>query len=471
MVWVTRFVLLVAVVATGCSSGSGQAISEPRVAGGGNAAPSESVDSGSRSDGEVTPEQSLDSLDLGDGTSVTRVTAPDGSVFAVRLPETFGSDFKVANEHAPGDLAVLRGDGFSAQIQVRHCTSERMSQNSFGLLAVPLPDVPPGSLEFCRPDEFVRLRIEPVPDVNFTIDQFHLTPLVVGDSYSGWMAEQGLIHGQCCFEDRGPSWYDETMVVSNGNLDGQITAMEVDSLRPIWTTDLVAEIQSEQDWVGDGSFVLAVTDDGVVIATTGYGFLVGLSAETGSIQWQSDLDGESSILIARTADKRLLVASDVTTEGDQSAPSLRQIDEMTGEIMWVSKREPSTDLQWTRPVVMNDLVFVVDVPSYQPEPGEHATAHLLAFGVATGERRWTSSLDTSTEAFSTAESIVTDADTGLLLTMSVDGVVFRFDPMTGDELWRTSLGFGEIVGLAPETVTVLVRGNEIELDLESGAIL
>ena len=408
-------------------------------------------------------------VSLGDGTTVSKVIGADGSVFALRLPESFGVTLEAVGEPAEGSLAEVRGSEFSARIDVGHCTYEPVTQNAFGLLASPVRgSKPPPSLAFCRPDEFLRLVIEPVADVEFTMDQFHLIPLATGDVYTGWMDVQGLIHGQCCFKDRGPSRYRDTMIVSNGHLDGQVTAMDAETLRPLWSTDLVAELQSEQEWVGDGSFLLAVTESGLVIATTGYGYVVGLSAETGSVVWQTDLGGESSILTARTADGRLFVASDVTSEGDQSAPSLRLIDEQTGEIMWVSKGEPSTDLQWTNPVVMNDLVLVADVPSYQPVTEEPRTSHLLAFDADTGERRWIASLDSPREAFSTAESILTESSTGLLLAMSIEDVIFRFDPSNGKELWRSRIAGGEMVALSPDSVTVMTSGGEVEVDLETG---
>lgn len=413
---------------------------------------------------------------VGDGSTVTRVVARNGSVFVLRLPESFGTSLAldVADEQS-ARIASVAGDGVGVHIEVGHCRSDSQIANALGVVyATPTSSDPPRSLLFCRPDELLRLVIDPVPDSTYSVDQFHVAPISFGAEYSNQIESLfGPLPGQCCFEDRGPLWNDGSFVLSNGHVDGQITAYDGETLVPMWTTDLLSVIESNEDWVGDGSFLQMLTESRRVIAHSGYGFVVALSGETGDVMWQADLAGESPahIVLDAASPSALLVVSDVRSEGDQSAPSVRQLDLVTGAELWIAKGEPSTDVQGSKPVVMGDLLLFADVPTYQSDGEVAETAHVLAFDISSGERVWTAALDSATEGFTSAETIATDGARGLIIAMSVDGVLFRLDPETGDQIWRSTVGFGQIVGLSLETVTISRANQDVEIRLSDGTIV
>jgi hypothetical protein len=414
----------------------------------------------------------LEATAVGDGTTMTRVATSDGSAFAVRLPEVFGTRIRQTGVQGDDAGAALGGDGFAARIEIGFCTYEPLTTNALGL---PMAGVrlsrPPPNLSFCRPDEFVRLVIEPVPDLDFNADQFDIIPVSYGERYVEWIRTNIEPNGQCCFEDRGPMHHEGLMVVADGYGSTQVTGLDADTLVPLWTTDLAALLQDRGDWIGDSSLLLALTDSGTLITTTGYGFLVGLDVGSGDQLWIADLDGETPGGLAVVDENTMIVTSSIATEGDLTAPTVRLIDLRSGSQIWASKANEGTELQWTKPVVIDDLVVIADVPSYRGDSESAPTAAVTAFNVSTGERAWTTPLDSTAERYAPFETIVTDSFRGLLFVVDISGSLYRLDPVTGARIWSSTPGFGPVIGLSPDTVTVRVANREIDLSLETGQVI
>ena len=400
---------------------------------------------------------------------MTRVVASDGSVFALRLPEAFGTDIRPTEHQGADELVAVAGQGFEARIELGFCPYEQMTRNALGLPMADLPlGEPPASLAFCRGDEFLRLVIEPLPDIDFSTDHFDIIPVAFGRRYADWVWTNMDQFQQCCFEDRGPMHHQGTMVVSDGFGSSQVTGMNAETLVPIWTTDLAALLDDRGDWVGDLSLLFMLNDSGVLITTTGYGFIVALDAKSGEQLWIADLDRQSPGGLRAVDENTIIVTSSILSEGDLTAPTVRLLDIESGAEIWAANADEGTELQWGRPAIINGLVVIAVVPSYHPEPASAPLASVSAFDLETGAKAWTSPLDSSTEAFASFDSIVTDSSRGLLLVTDVDGSMYRLDPATGTRIWASTPGFGPPVGLSPETVTVRVRSQDIELSLETG---
>ncbi|MGI9606230.1 MAG: PQQ-binding-like beta-propeller repeat protein [Acidimicrobiales bacterium] len=403
----------------------------------------------------------------------------DGTTFALYLPAELGVDFTLEQDSGTEDLVEIRGGGVTLHIRLDFCRYENLSRNERGLLTTS-PSLDESSdhedLVFCRPDEFLTMRSTQPPG-DFSVDDFHIVPISYGEEYVRFLQDGFLVHGQCCFEDRGPMWHDRDMIVANGNLSNQIMRLDGQTLVPEWTTDLRDAIGAGDEWVGDGAFLAAIDESGTVIATTGFGWVVGLDATTAERRWVLDLEGQTPIGISATSGGDWLVYADVTSEGSATAPELWRFSADEGQVTWRAKGIEGTDPQWDRPQTIGDLVVVADVPSYSENPTGAETAHVLAFDLTTGERRWAFDLASDTSAFSSIGTVFADAfrDDPLLLVSNVDGVLFRLDPATGTELWRNDSIPGltpvSIVAGGPGEVTVQRGDRFVDLDLATGTAL
>lgn len=447
--------------------------------------PSEAA-AGDRLDAETSttvPRPVVQAAAIGDGTTMLRVEAADGSVFAVRLPETFGDKFTVTQTTVPDAIVSLVGNLPSAtnsstpesalgiRIEIGFCTDESLTFNALGLEAAAVRlSKPPPSLFFCRSDEFVRLVIDPVPDVEINMDYFDIIPVATGDQYVDWIATNMGIDDQCCFENRGPMPYQDTIIVSDGYGSTQLTALDTVSLVPLWTIDLANDLPGQPEWAGDSSYLEAVTESGIVIATTGHGYLQGLSALTGERLWTVDLAGETPGGLTMVGQDELILASSITTEGDTTAPTIRSVDIATGQELWAVEGNPGTELQWQQPLIYENMVVVADVPSYQENPESSATASVTAFDLSTGARLWTSPLDSTQEAFAPYQTLVGEPFQNLLLAVDSEGTLVRLEPETGERLWSVNVGVGPVTALSPETVSLNIRGQEVDVDLDTGQI-
>lgn len=240
------------------------------------------------------------------------------------------------------------------------------------------------------------------------------------------------------------------MIVSNGTISGQIEALDPETLVPVWSNG-----------IGEESFLYGAAEN-VVIASPGYGEIVGLDAGDGMRLWSVDL-GETSVSRMRAdGSGRWLATVNYGSEGDHRAPEMIAFDSLSGKVLWTTQAYAGTDWQPTPPSVIGEMVVALDVPT----TAETASVH--GFDLETGERLWSTPLASPLEVFPSTDMILTDSQRDLLLVMTTGGTLWRIDPADGSELWRTTTGVSEFIGLSPDTVTIRRANVEIEIDLETG---
>lgn len=387
-------------------------------------------------------------------TAIADLTLSTGSRFMFQLPATRARGLRITESEGPGAVASLEGPGFDAYLRFDFCTGEDAGRiNASGSLVI---GVDSEQVILCRPDQFLVMVFEMSDpfDVGET-EMLHVIPIAYGSRYEESLASAGVEKTQCCFEQFGPLSTGAAIVVSNGHLDGQVMALNPETLVPIWSTN-----------IGAASFLYGMTTpvspEQVVLASAGTGQLVGLRAVDGGTAWTIDV-GEASVTQMRALPRgEWLAALAYETEGDQRPPELLAIEPANGSVVWTGFGLPGTDWQYTSPVIVGDAVVMLDVPETA------ATASIHAFDLGTGERLWSAPLGSSSPVYTSAELIVADSERDLLFIMTIDGNLIRLDPTSGAELWRATVGYGAITGLAPEYITITRASREIDVDLESG---
>ena len=407
-----------------------------------------------------------------DGDSVVaRIDLLDGSSLRLQMPAIVGPGVSVTPNLKPL-AATIAGDDFTAEVTIGFCNSEVDRSHATGMSVVSerrgTSAVGRTLITLCRPDEFVQIDIE--ARFPASADDFDLVPVSVGRDWNEWMADEGLVVGQCCFEDRA-LYQDEVVLWANGATSSLVRAFDPQTLRLVWQLDLVDVIDKPEEWAGEASF-LWFGDERRTLATTGFGYLISFDHATGEVDWLLNLEGRSPGFLASVGDSDVIITSDVSSEGDNSAPVIQRVDVETGAVTWTAVGRERTNIQWQQPVVSGDLVLFVDVSSLAEDPAEEEESGLAAFDSETGELLWTASLESTTEAFRAHDSIVSDRtrEPPLLLALNVDGDVFRFDPSDGTTLWRSDVEAQQIFGLAPGAASVRsVNGDEFDISLRDGS--
>ena len=405
--------------------------------------------------------ESVPGLELGDGSTVFDLALEDGSRVGVWLPATMGDTLTREDAATESALGVFTAPAFALSLTAGFCDGEVQDRAELSLRGTPVNRTDPQQVIACRPDQFLVMTIQStVPLTTSDSQQLHLVPLGYGQDYAAWIIGALYAGPQCCQEELGPLWHDDTVFVANGHLDGQVTALDGETLAPLWNRT-----------VGDESFLHGIAEYGdevVVVASPQVGSVKGLAVGSGAELWSLNL-GEGFVAGVSAGDDGVwYVAYAYRTEGDVRAPRLRAVNVVTGDILWDADGFVGTDWQWVEPKVLGDIVVMVDVPY---AGGGAATASVIAFDVETGATRWTLPLESSTEAYAQGH-IVTDPshEPPLLLVATIDGKLVRIDPVTGAEVWRAATGFGNIIGVGPDVATFRSRFGEFDIDLIDGAL-
>ena len=412
---------------------------------------------------------------------IAEVELPDGSRVRLQLPTTVGEQILVADDPTDSSRATITAGNITVEISVgAFCRRDASTRNVRGLdiIADSVGTSPEGRslVELCRPDEFVSLTISSQQSID--PDDYDLIPIATGNRWIEFIGDEGIIPGQCCFEDRLAATNSQ-VIWANGTAGSLLRAFDPETLLTLWEVDLASLLAdqltgtADDAFVGEASFVHLLGDD-VVVVSTGFGYLMALDAQTGQPVWTLDLDGRSPAQL-RTFDgpDDFILTSSVQTTGDPSAPVTQRIDRLTGNVRWESQGTPNTQLQWHGLEVVGDVVVVVDVAEFVEDPADQQISGVSAFGLDLGDLIWRASLDSTVEGFLSVASIASDSsrEPPLLLVQNVENTLFRFDASNGSELWRSNVGVREVIGLSPDTVSATTVDNtDVELSLADGSL-
>ncbi len=393
-------------------------------------------------------------------TVIAALTLSDGTRFMLQLPASRGDDLYLVEPGLSGGPGLIEGRDFGANFIYDYCGGQDAGHiNPSGSVII---DRDPHEVTLCRPDQFTMLTFR--SDLAFTpeeTDQFHLIPVAYGTRFAEALIGEEAVVSQCCFEQFGPNEVSGAILVSNGYQDGRVVALDPQTLVPIWSQD-----------IGDESLLHGVAgaglEDNVLIVSPDYGKILGLNPTDGAIVWEInfEIDFDDDLFVNRlqAAPNGVWVAAlDYRSEGDSRAPELIAFNPDDGEISWSAAGLDGTNWQGTPMIISESAVVIMDVPETA------ASASLLAFELATGDRLWATSLMSANAWYPPNELMLADHGRDLLLTLTVEGDLLRIDPGTGAVIWRSTTGLGRFVGLGPDVVT-LRRGNgEINVNVSDGA--
>lgn len=299
------------------------------------------------------------------------------------------------------------------------------------------------TLLICRPDDLLATTFDTgnateITLTNSDMEAFDVRIITPGAAYSSARNNQWPELRNCSqCSPGGPYAFPEVGVVVHRTGDARVTAVSTDDLAEVWTRDL------------DGyGMTLHGGPSGVYVEVLGNGFLR-LDPATGETVWQLAQDSaeRSSALTGHRGEVWLLRSSFGVT-GDERAPLVRSIDVETGETRWQAAGRPASSWQWTRPVVMDNVVVMMDVSTWAGDP-DLPSARLQAFDAATGALLWSTKLDSHIEAFDRELLVVSEFETSnALLARTIEGELLRVDPQSGEVLWRQTIGSGLIGGTA-----------------------
>lgn len=237
------------------------------------------------------------------------------------------------------------------------------------------------------------------------------------------------------------------------DVDGRITAIEVESGERLWRTDLTPE--DEDDVTFSGGIAYAY---GYLFISTGFAEVVVLNAESGETVWRRAMP--SPMRAAPTiSDGRLFV----TTFDNQ----LFVLDVRNGETLWKHKgfEESAGILGGASPAVEGDIVVV-----------PYSSGELFAILTNNGRIMWSYSLASSRR--SDVISSIADIrgqpviDRGWVFAVSHSGRVVALNMRSGERIWEKELGGIQTPWVAGDYIYLLTTNNELLcLTREKGEIL
>lgn len=250
----------------------------------------------------------------------------------------------------------------------------------------------------------------------------------------------------------GPISQAGVSITAGGGESGDVTAVDQQTGAVRWTYNA-----GESSWLGP------VHEDAVLIGTHRRVAAVGLSS--GEQRWSLQLDNGESPGHPTIDGATVYLPTSFTFVADISPPRIYAIDVKTGQVTWQVTLQEGTELQWASPVVVGELVLVLDTPSH---PGSSPSSWLHALDRGSGELVWRFDMGTDQPGFHYQAPVVAD---GRIFAISSAGQLFAVDLASGQELWRTGDGqVAQLIGVAGDTVTVSLNGGQQSLRVHDGTL-
>jgi outer membrane protein assembly factor BamB len=233
---------------------------------------------------------------------------------------------------------------------------------------------------------------------------------------------------------------------------GTVSAFAASGGGKVWATSLTPKNEKRTEGFGGG---LAL-DSGRLYVTTGYGTVVGIDPQKGSVLWTQKIGDPVRSSPTAAGGKVYFVSADSV---------LHCLDGNDGQELWTAKGvpEPAALLSNVSPAVGQGLV-VAAFPS----------GDVTAFGLGNGQTAWKESLSRTSET--SAGSILADPaspviDHGVVFVVGHGGKMIAVSEAAGDRLWSKNVTSTQMPWVAGDAVYVVdVTGKLMALSRTDGKV-
>ena len=232
-----------------------------------------------------------------------------------------------------------------------------------------------------------------------------------------------------------------------------VRAFDLQTGSPTWRHKIDSGSRRDRIGIGGG---LALTGD-TLIVSSGYGLVLALNAETGSVKWTSETDAPMTGA-PTIKDDRIFV-----TSNNNEVLALSLAD---GEIEWSDQAisESARVLSSPSPAAVEDIVVV-----------PYSSGEVIAYLASNGRRLWSDAL--SRPGRFTPISAINDIAArpvlagGLVIVANQSGVTAAIDGRSGQRVWAQTIGSTQAPALAGDYV--FIAGTDATLaalDAGSGRV-
>lgn len=389
------------------------------------------------------------------GATVADVRLVDGTRLRLSVPERFGTGLGYSEPDDGGPVAIS-GDAIAIEIRYGTCANEgAMVMNIQGSAISQVA----GVVEVCRADELLVMTATVGDELTADeLDRFDLRPIAVSGAYQAALSRiwpDSANCGNCA--PWGPMVFLEANTVVNRTGPTSVTAVDMDSLVEVWSTN-----------TGGFDTYLHGGPGGVYLEVTGGPFLK-LDPASGQQQWALERDPEErDLAIAVTRSGAALIQSSFTTEGSERPPMLRRIDLDAGGEIWSAIGADGTSWHPSRPVEIDGMAVMVAFAENASPDGSAGTASTVwSFDLASGEVAWTNDLVTPDDRFQPDLLSVLDTAGGPVLVIRTADGIARLDPTSGALAWAI-----QVAGATVDGTDVAAEGQlGISLATASGQVI
>ncbi|MEQ8666159.1 MAG: PQQ-binding-like beta-propeller repeat protein [Rhodospirillales bacterium] len=242
--------------------------------------------------------------------------------------------------------------------------------------------------------------------------------------------------------------FTATPIVASGilyamDVDHQLSAYRTEDGKRLWVTDLANETDGDDDHIPGGIAFYR----GQVFATTGFGDVVAVNAETGEVAWRENFKSPLRAAPSARAGRVIVVTLD---------SRVLALNVINGETLWSfeSIGEGASVLGAASPAIDGNTVVV-----------PFASGEILALDIETGRVLWSDFLSavSRTDTVSNLSQIRGHPviDRGQMISISHGGMMASFDITSGQRNWEREVGGIDMPWVAGDVIFVLTNDAEV----------